>query len=90
MRAPAVTAQKVQGEQGKGGVPLKLLHLQSARRVKKKGKTKSEEGRKLCTLLLFQVTGFHQLRRYQLFERDIRARWSEREVKHFNNSSHDI
>lgn len=74
MRAPAVTAQKVQGEQGKGGVPLKLLHLQSARRVKKKRKTKSEEGRKLCTLLLFQVTGFHQLRRYQLFERDVRAR----------------
>lgn len=76
MRAPAVTAQKVQGEQGKGGVPLKLLHLQSARRVKKKneGKTKSEEGRKLCTLLLFQVSGFHQPRRYQLFERDVKVR----------------
>lgn len=41
-----MTAQKVQGEQGKGGVPLKLLHLQSARRVKKKKKKEKLRARK--------------------------------------------
>lgn len=52
----AVAAQKVQGEQGKGGVPLKRQpHI--CREIEE-GKTVEErqEDRKRCRLLLFDVS----------------------------------
>lgn len=52
----AVAAQKVQGEQGKGGVPLKQQpHI--CREIEE-GKTVEErqEDRKRCRLLLFDVS----------------------------------